>query len=290
MIRRLCTAVFNPAKTSGLRKMFLATTFFAGTNLCVKYLSHVPFFQVALYRSLFAFVFCVVYFRWHRMSPWGHDRKTLFARGLFGTMGLSLFFFSLQVLPLATAVTLQYMAPLFTVFIAGLFLGEKAKPIQWLFFVMAFVGVIFIRGFEYQEPLLYIGLGLLGALSAAIAYNLIRFMTNKEHPMVVIFYLPLVTIPILGGVTAFYGVMPQWKDLPAVFGVGVFTQIAQWFMTRAYQMERADKVGIVSYVGVVYALAFGVIIFDEVPGWSGVLGVLIIITSVVLNKRKGQRD
>ncbi|GIR12164.1 MAG: hypothetical protein CM15mP23_07390 [Cryomorphaceae bacterium] len=60
--------------------------------------------------------------------------KSAFARGMFGTIGLCLFFITLQNIPLAGAVTIQYLSPVFTTLFAVVLLGERVKKVQWFFY------------------------------------------------------------------------------------------------------------------------------------------------------------
>src|SRR5690606_2025282 len=106
-------------------------------------------------------------------------------RGVFGVTALTLFFYTLQKLPLGSAITIQYLSPIFTAFFAIFMLGEKMYKIQWLFFGISFAGIAVIKGFDpnISLPLFLMGLG--SAIFAGLAYNCVRKVKDTDHPLVV---------------------------------------------------------------------------------------------------------
>lgn len=108
-------------------------------------------------------------------------------------------------------------------------------------------------------------------------------MKQTEHPLVIIFYFPLVTIPIVGVMSIFSWVQPEGWDWLILIGVGVLTQIAQFFMTKSFQSEALSKVSIVNYTGIIYALIFGFIFFKETFNLMTYVGMGLALTGVILN-------
>jgi drug/metabolite transporter (DMT)-like permease len=130
--------------TEGVRAMFLSTLAFSLANVIVKLISHIPPMEVVFFRCFFASMFCFVGL-YRAGADWkGSHRGLLLARGLFGTTALYFFFLTVQNIPLASAMTIQYLSPIFTSVIAIVVLGETARPLQWLFYATAFVGVLVI--------------------------------------------------------------------------------------------------------------------------------------------------
>src|SRR5690606_18357994 len=116
------------------------------------------------------------------------------------------FFYSVQRMPLASAVTLQYLSPVFTVIIAGFAFREKASIGQWLFMLVSFVGVFLIQGFDERVSPLMAAICIFSALCSSVAYNIIRKIGNREHPLVIVFYFPLVTSVLIGPLA-----IAEWK-------------------------------------------------------------------------------
>lgn len=263
--------------------MILATLFYAGMNLCIKYLSAIPSHEVVFFRSIVTLVISWVLLRRKRINPWGNNKKLLVLRGLAGFVGLTLYIYTVQRISLASAVTIQYLSPIFTAVFAIFILKERMKNTQWLFFAMAFIGVLLIKGYDPSVDLLLLLLGVTSAMGSGLAYNFIRKLRNSDDPLVIVFYFPLVTLPIIGPYTALNFVMPSTFEWLMLLATGVFTQFAQVFMTRAYQLEKVANVSLLTYLGTIYALIIGVTLFDETYQWQALAGMLLIILGIVAN-------
>ena len=271
--------------SAGVRYIIIATLFFAAMNVGVKYLRHIPAHEVVFFRAWVSLVLGYVLVKRAGLNPWGNNKKILIARGLAGTAALTMYFYTVQLMPLASAVTIQYLSPIFTIILAGVMLRESARPIQWLFFIVSFAGVVMIKGFDARIAPLELTLGVLAAVSSGLAYNFIRKLKDTDHPLVVVFYFPLVTVPLIGPYTVTHWVTPSAWDWVILIAIGVFVTIAQIFMTKAYQLERASNVSNFNYLGSVYALLIGWVFFDETIPLLGMAGIALIIFGVIMSSR-----
>lgn len=263
--------------------MLVATFTFSAMNVVVKMLPHIPAIEIILFRSLISLIISGIGLKMQKVSVWGNNKPLLLARGIVGAAGLYLFFTLLQQIPLATASTLNYLAPIFTTILGIFILKEKIKPIQWLFFLLSFSGVLIVRGFDSRISITHLLLALSASAMMGLAYNIIRKLKFSEHPLVIIFYFPLVTLPIAGFISWFYWITPVGWDWFYLLLVGILTQVAQFFMTKAYQAEEVNKVAIVNYTGLVYALGFGFFIFGETFNLWTYIGMFVVVAGVVLN-------
>ncbi len=263
--------------------MLISSFSFSLMQLCVKMLSHLPVVELVFFRSLVSLVLSLVILQRARVNPFGNNKRYLILRGIFGVAALSLFFFTLQALPIATAVLIQYLSPMFTALFAIWILKEPMKPVQWLFFALAFAGIMVIKGFDDDVELIYLIAGILSSVFAGLAYNMIRKVKNTDHPVVVVFYFPLIATPIMGIATAFNWVMPQLTDWLLILAMGVFTQIAQVYMTKAWQGNEANQIAGLKYVGVFFALFWDFTLFGISHGWATFIGIALVISGVVFN-------
>ncbi|WP_226389281.1 DMT family transporter [Penaeicola halotolerans] len=266
-----------------IQYMLLASVFFALMNVSVKYVSHLPAVQIIFFRSIITFILSLSYLKAAKINPLGNNKKLLLLRGGAGAVSLTLYFITLQEIPLATAVTIQYLSPIFTTILGIFIVKEKVKPIQWLFFAMAFGGVLIIEGFDPRMSLFYLFLGITSALFSGIAYNVIRKLNTTENPMVIVFYFPLVTTPFALIYCLFNWVQPVGWDWLVLLFVGVMTQFAQFFMTKAYQSANLSKISTINYIGIIYALGFGFFLFGESFNFMTYIGMALVLTGVVLN-------
>lgn len=276
--------------TRGIGFMLISTFAFSLMQICVKYLDHLPTHELILFRSIVSLTLSLGYLLPKGINPFGVNRKYLLLRGLFGVTALSLFFITLQKMPLASAVTIQYLSPIFTALIAIFMLGERMKNVQWLFFALAFLGVAIMKGFDDRITLTQTLTGVASAFFAGAAYNCIRVVKDTDHPLVVVFYFPLVATPIMLLLSVNHWVWPIGWDWLLLLLLGVFTQVGQVFMTKALQLEKANLVTSLKYLGCVYALLYGYFLFDETYDLISLSGILLVLLGVLLNVRWNARS
>lgn len=265
--------------------MLLAGVFFAMMNVSVKFIPHIPAVEIIVFRSFFSLIFSFIILRKLKIPVLGNDKVGLVIRGVVGSISLILFFYTLQRIPLASAVTIQYLSPIFTTILGVFILKEQVRPLQYLFFAMAFAGAVIIQGLDARVDMLSIMLGLISSLASGVAYIMIRKLKNSEHPLVIIFYFPLVTLPFALVITYFDWVTPIGWDWLILLWIGICTQFAQYFMTIAYQTGNVSKVSSLSYVGVLYALIFGFFFFGETFDFMSYLGMGLVVIGILLNLR-----
>ena len=263
--------------------MLLAAFWFALMNVFVKKVSHLPAMELVMFRCTVSSAFCFAGMYQHKVSGTGSNKKLLLLRGMFGTAALYLYFLTVQHMPLGTAVGIQYLSPIFTVIIASFLLKEKITPLQMLFFVISFSGVLFVKGFDARVSLFYLGIGILSSIISSLAYNMIRSLSGKEHPLIVVLHFQLMAA-ITGIIfTLFNWVRPQGIEWLWLFLLGASTQLGQMAMTRSLQKEKVSKVSILTYTGIIYAIIFGYFLFGESYGWLSIFGMILIVEGVILN-------
>lgn len=291
--------------SAGIRYMLLASMCFTLMQICIKLLPGIPVVELVFFRSLVSLALSFGMLRAQRVKPFGAHRKYLVLRGVFGATALMLFFTTVKYLPLAIAVVLQYVSPVFTAILGIYIVRERVRPVQWLFFAVALAGVWVVRGLDLSDdaatvPWPYFLAGIGSSLFAGLAYNMIRKIKTREHPVVVIFYFPLVAVPVTGLLMLSGGAVgalfPDWKGLELLgwktpegrewallLCMGLATQAAQFCMTKAYQLETLTNVAIVRYLGLIYAVLVGWFIFDEELPPNAFAGMALLAGGVVLN-------
>jgi len=269
--------------SKGIKHMLVAGVFFSLMNVGVKYLDNIPAIEIVFFRCLVTLVISYFMIKRLKISFFGNNKPILFLRGFFGVVALFLYFYSLQKMPFASAVTIMQLSPIFTTILAIFILKETVKLPQWLFFVISFIGVALIKGFNPDIPIIYFIIALAASFISALAYNMVRKLKDTDHPLVVVFYFPLVATPIAGLASYLNWVNPNLKEFAILIGIGVATQIAQVNMTKALQLEEVAKVSIVRYLTVVYAIIIGYVFFKDDYGWNDLLGIVLVVLGVILN-------
>ena len=269
--------------SNGIKYILLSTLALSIMNIFAKLLAHLPFIEVVMFRGFFSLFACYFILKKAHINIWGNNKKLLIARGLFGTCGLILYFYTLQHMPLATTVTIQYLSPIFAIILSIFMLGESPKPIQFLFFLISFSGVLIIKGFDARISTDLLAWGVLSAVFSSIAYNIIRKLKDSDQPLVIVFYFPLITIPLVTPYTIYVWKSPIGIDWLYLFIVSATTHMAQYYMTKAYQAEEISKVANLNYLGTVYALFTGYFLFGESFTFSTIIGIFFVILGAILS-------
>lgn len=272
-------------RIDGVKAMWLSVIFFAVGHSVVKWLPHIPFYQLVFLRALITATICIAVLRMKRASLIGRNKKLLFFRGLAGTIALTTYFYSLQHMPLASAITIQYLSPVLTLLIAHFVLKERTTALQGVFFFFAFVGVLLVKGFDPRVSHFALLMSLISVVASATAYNLVRALKDYDDELVVVLYFTAVTLPFVGPFAIADWVSPTLRDWPFILAMGVFTLLAQYFMTMAYHQKSASDVAIYNYFGVFIALGIGYFFFDETFSAISLSGMALILVSVVLSSR-----
>lgn len=200
-------------------------------------------------------------------------------RGLSGFTALVLFFYALSQLPLATAVTLNYTAPLFLAALSAWWLRERHGRGLNGAVLLGFVGIVLllqpqVRGQDWLPALAGLGSGMLAAVAYVNVKNLGRLGESEWR---VVFYFTLLST--IGGaawmaVAGFH--RPQAGDWPWLIGIGVTATVAQLALTRAYHRGRTLTVGSLAYTTVGFSALYGVLLFGERLALMAWLGMAVV--------------
>lgn len=282
-----------PKATAGIAWMLAATLLYTAANLCVKALAHLPTEELVFLRSIVSLLLAGSWLIWKGKSLWGVNRRWLLIRGIFGTIGIAAFFHTLRFIPLASATVIQYLSPIFTVLLARWYDGQRGmRPIQWVFFGLAFAGVLMVKGFDPRISWLYLGLGILSAMAAAVAYLATMKCRETDHPVGVVIWFHLIAVPVTGSMAAFSWVPPDGIEWLFALAVGILGMLAQVSMTHALHRGEANVVMPFKYIGALLAIVFGVLIFDEYLNAFALAGIGLVIAAVTTNtllKRKWEK-
>lgn len=275
----------------GVRFMVMSALGFAVMGALVKTLSAegIPVLQIVAARALVSLVLSYLDVRRKKIPLLGERRGLLCARALAGSFALYFVYYSVANLPFAEATVLQYLHPMFTAFLAVVFLKESLRWPTVVCVLLSFLGLLIIvrpaflfGGVSGSYDQWAIGAAILGAFGSGVAYILVRKLNATEDPAVIIFYFPLFALPLSILLLGDAFIMPSlWQGVLLLL-VGVMTQIGQIGLTRAMQTETASRATSFSYLQVVFAILLGWLFFAEVPSvWVVVGAVLIIVGSLV---------
>ncbi|WP_079433355.1 DMT family transporter [Zoogloea sp. LCSB751] len=267
--------------------MIVASLLFACMGVCVK-LGSALFStgELVFYRGFVGLLMMGVVLRVQGTSYATPHWRLQLSRGLSGTIALMCYFFALGILPLATAVTLNYTSPLFVAVLLALWFKERVGTTLFGAVGLGFLGVILLLK-PTLLPSQWLGAlsGLGAGLIASLAYVNVRELGRAGEPEArTVLWFSLIT-SLFGLPWALFagGLHPISIEGAAILlGVGGFGGCAQLAMTRAYRYGKTLVAANLAYSTVVFSSLFGVALWQEHLPWTSVLAISIIIFSGVL--------
>ena len=241
-----------------------------------------PTGEIVLARAVVTLAISYVMIRRAGLSPWGVRRGRLALRGLLGASALACYYISVAKLPLAESSVLQNTVPVFTALLAWWLLGER---VGWsaAFAIgcgLAGVAIVVHPSGAAADPL-GVAIGLAGATFSSFAYVTVRRLAASEHPLVIVFYFPLVATPFALPWAASHFVWPSPSEWLLLLGVGATTQLGQVFMTLGLAVERAGRATSIGYLQVCFAMIWQLVLFHELPAFGTIAGAALIIAGTL---------
>ena len=270
---------------------------FSLMGVCVKQVGgRIPAAEVVFARAIVSVA--LSWWLLHRagIPAWGNRRSLLIWRGAIGTAALLCVYAALAALPLAAATVLQYLYPPFTALLAWLMLGEPigkrvlaAMALGWLGVLLVAQPAGLLQG-GATLALVPVLIAVAGALFTALAYVSVRSLGTSEHPLVIVFYFPLVALPLSLPLVALNPVLPTPAELLWLVGVGIFTQLGQVYLTRSLTALPAARATAISYVQVLFAGGWGWLLFGEsIDSWT-IAGAGLVLAATLVSLSHSQRQ
>ena len=278
----------NPALGIGLKVG--STFFFTLMLVCVKLVAgEVPAGEIVFARSFFALAPIVAMLAWQREIPRAlrTSRPGLhFSRSVVGMSSMALSFIALGMIPLPEAMMIGYAAPLMIVVLAAFVLGESVRLFRWSAVAVGFVGILVIlwpnlsllrSGALADIALVGSAVALAAAFLSAFAAIYVRRMTQSETVGSIVFYFAACASSLALLSAPFGWVMPGPATAALLVLTGLLGGVGQILMTNAYRYADTATVASFEYVSMLWGLAFGYLIFSEVPGTSVIAGGAIVV-------------
>jgi len=282
----------------GIPRLVAAAFCFSIMSVLVKTAGKdLPVEMLVLARGVVTLVLSFALLRRLKISPWGNDKKRLLLRGVFGTGGLACFFYAVTALPLAEVTVIHYLNPILTALLAAAVLKERIGVGLVVAIVIAIAGMILVT-----QPALLFGreavdlppLGVLAALGgatfSACAYVTVRRVIRTDDPHVVVFYFPMVAVPVVLPFAIHSWIWPTPKGWLLLLGIGVVTQVAQVLLTQGLALVPAGQGTAVGYIQIVFAAIWGLLLFGETPSLTTGIGAALIVLATSSLMVLRQRD
>lgn len=209
-------------------------------------------------------------------------------RGVLGMVMIGCFVFALRDLPLSTAYSIYFVAPLIIAALSVPLLGERVGPRRWVAIGIGLLGVIVVLRPGVDGFISIPGLMVLVAATAyAVAAITVSLLTRTDTSQSMVVWF-LVIMAIGAGLLAWPGWVPmQWADAPLVAGMGLAGALGQIALTRAFQLGEASMIAPLEYTGLVWVIGWDLLFWQQLPDawtWSG--AAIIVASGLYLLHRE----
>lgn len=228
----------------------------------------------------------------------------LISRGVYGFLAMILFFYTITVIPLGEAITLNKTSPLFVSILAYYLLKEHLSLNTIFALIIGFLGIILIvKPFGFTISYAHF-LGILGGFFAAAAYTTIKKIKDiYDSRVIVLSFVGIGTLlPALLFLVAPYVeapeaisfmfplfVMPETTYVwSLIIFMGLISTLSQWLLTKAYSASKVSIIGVISYTNIPFAIVFGWMLGDALPDFYTYLGIGLIIFGGILVGKKSK--
>jgi S-adenosylmethionine uptake transporter len=270
-------------QATGVGWILLSSALFATMSFLVKLAAaEFPLVQIIFFRALPGALLLYVYVRWKGWSLWTPHWRTHACRNLVGVGSVACGFYAIAHLPLATATTLEYTAPIFMMAILAITDRHRPGALEIGALCCGFAGVVVLLQPSFARdqaaPML---LGLASGALASAAYLLIRRLgRGGEAPWRTVFFYSSTVLLLSSLALPFVDVkVPSFRGLLILLGVGLTGAAAQLTMTRAYSAGSPTLTSVLQYSTVLFAAAYGHWFWDDQLTAASLLGLALIIGS-----------
>ncbi len=235
----------------------------------------------AFSRQLFSciFVLSIILINNHRIIPQSKNITKLILRSIFGTLGIYLYFYSIDNLLLANASMLTRLSPFFVTIFAFIILKETVERYSWLIFIPMIIGcglIIKPTSELFNPASIY---AIISACSGAFAYTMIKSIGKEESSYTIIFWFSLFS-SIVYYIIAFEEILLMHEiNYYALIMIGLFGVIGQIGLTKSYQLSKASLVAPYSYIYILFSGLLGYLVWSEIPDKYSLIGYLLIISA-----------
>ena len=264
--------------------------------------SEMPALEIVFFRNMIGVALILYALKHTPPKLLGGKFHLLFTRGLFGFTAMILFFYTITIIPLGEAITLNKTSPLFVAVLAYYILGEELSKKSVFALFIGFIGIVFItQPFSMSISYEHI-LGVLGGFFAAAAYATIKKIKDIYDSRIIVLSfvgvgsalpaLLFLLAPFVEAPASLSFLFPEFI-VPASLSIwllisfmALISTLSQWLLTKAYSASNLSVIGVISYTNIPFAIGFGFMLGDAFPNSMTFFGIALIILGGILVGKK----
>lgn len=247
------------------------------------FIEHMPVAQVLLVRSLTVMVLALAIGRTTMVRRIVRSRlkRTMIVRALVMFAAWTSFYLAMRTMPLAQAVTLYFVSPIFVALASGPMLGEWPSKRHWLAIITGFVGVVLASGLVRFELSTAVALALMSSLLWAVSLLMLRSMASEESSLVQVTVANGVFVLASAVQLPWMGWQMSWSDVYGIALIGLVGGTGQFAIYEAARRIPAHVLGVLEYGALISGFALGYLMFGDIPTALITLGAVLVLTSGV---------
>jgi drug/metabolite transporter (DMT)-like permease len=291
--KRICFHTFEKIllMRKGYILLILAEFCFAGATVFAKFATtgtNIPAIEVTFLRFFLGFF--ITWFTMHQagMTFTPVKFRLVVWRAILNTAAVILFFLAVKYTTITNANMLNMTYPVYLLLFAPLFLGEKVKPVHYVFLVLTMIGIWLIIHPDFHNLNIGDFYGIASGIVGSLAIVSLRKAREFDSTYIILFYLMLIGMIINGVMLIPVFVIPTKTQLILMCASALLGYAGQAFITSGYKHVEAGKGSMVSSSRILFAFLFGAIIFSEPITWVLLLGAGLITISLIGVTRKSE--
>lgn len=241
-----------------------------------------PVTEVVFFRNAFALLFMLpTFLRYHAQILHTVQKRKHLLRSSTGLIAMYLWFYSLTLVPLATAVSLSFTVNILTPVLAIFFFGEIFGPRRWAAIAAGFLGVLIILrpGLDSFDPHMLIVMA--SVLCWSFSGIFIKSLTRRDHPRVVAFYVALLMTPLSLPLALYSWITPTWEQLGWLLALGFVANSFQIALAHAIAAAPFSVIIPFDFTRLVFTAVLAYSIFGEIPDTATWVGGSVIMAASI---------
>ena len=269
--------------------MFLSICAFSSMDVIVKWTSDYPIGQVMFFRGLFGILPIIFLIPNERFKNFYVTKRPglHLKRCCSGLIALAAIFLALRNLPLATVTSISFAAPIFTTLLSIFFLSERVGAYRWAAVFVGFIGVLVITQPGFSSLNIYYLFPIIFCIGMSYVAITIRQLSTTEPVWLISFFFSF-AITLVGIISIPYGwIMPSLIDFFLLCTIGILGGTANLLLSQSYKLSEVSLVTPLKYLGLIFAIIFGYLIWGEIPTIKTLMGAsLVIMSSIIIFRRE----
>ena len=211
-------------------------------------------------------------------------------RTLFALFAMATLYYALVEIPVAEAISLTFLIPLFTTIAAATVLRERVGAERWIATLVGFLGAIVIIRPGLGEISISVLLVVLSSALYAGAWSSVKILTRTESAAVTVFWMNVLMVPLTAIPSYFLWVTPGWQDVLPILTMAVSGWAAHFCQAQAFKFSDTSAVMPFDFLRLPFGVAFGYILFAElIDAWTWAGAIIIFASGYYITRREARK-